>query len=555
VSPTNITFSIDLSKAMFANLSVDHATHVAAAIDKLDAVLRRALGARARQIAIVRGITNSFPISQDRPHSQDAHHSVYIGLLLDPEHATKLVEHGPPAEDTEECENFRQFWGDKSELRRFNDGRIIESVVWELTGKSSNERFQIPARIVRYAVERHFSISPQEVFIIDAKYDGLLSIPANITERYSTLAPSTAPETVQRMALTALDELVKDIKAMEKLPLNLVNAVPVDESLRYSSCLPPIPLVSNVLHSLPDCSKYIPAMEIILQFEQSTRWPDDLEAIQKVKVALLDAIAQGLLAKGAPHAVVVWDGNDRSLEDHVALEAILSSGFGFRARVQHDRERILMERIISDKRGTSEREHRRAQAALERHARRFTSLPAHHAAVLSLQRRYPSYSHAVRLFKRWLSAHWLSPHISAEASELICGEVYLNPGAQEPPCSGQAGFARTITFLAGWDFRESPIALPLYASSSTESSKRVGLSGEALAKVQELFAANTSADPSLSHGAWTLATEQDQSGHMWTRNVTALVAGRVREIARAAVNYMNASLAAGSLDAKVVFQW
>jgi U3 small nucleolar RNA-associated protein 22 len=463
----------------------------------------------------------------------------------------KLVDHGPPAEDTEGCESFRQFWGDKSELRRFNDGRITESVVWELTGQSSNERFQIPSRIVRHIVERHLGIPAHDITIFDTKYDGLVSIPADVTARYSTLAPSTAPEAVQRMALTAFDELVKDIKAMENLPLSLVNAVPADESLRYSSCLPPIPLVSKALHSLPDCSKYIPTMEIVLQFEQSTRWPDDLEAIQKVKVALLDAVAQALLANGAPHAVVAWDGNNRPLEDHVALEVILASGFAFRARVQHDRERTLMERIISDKHGTSEYERKKAQAALERHTRHFISLPTHHAAVLSLQRRCPSYSHAVRLFKRWISAHWLSPHISTEAAELICAEVYLNPGAQESPCSGQAGFSRTIAFLTNWDFRESPIALPLYTVSGAEGSNRVGLPGEVLAKVQELFTGHISVDPALSHGAWTLATEQDYSGHMWTENVTALVASRVREVAKATMSYMNAGMAAGSLDTKV----
>jgi U3 small nucleolar RNA-associated protein 22 len=26
---------------------------------------------------------------------------------------------------------FREFWGDKAELRRFKDGSILEAVVWE----------------------------------------------------------------------------------------------------------------------------------------------------------------------------------------------------------------------------------------------------------------------------------------------------------------------------------------------------------------------------------------------------------------------------------------
>jgi hypothetical protein len=51
------------------------------------------------------------------------------------QHAFHLVDHGPAAgdEDHVALEQSRDFWGDKSELRRFKDGRIVESVVWEVT--------------------------------------------------------------------------------------------------------------------------------------------------------------------------------------------------------------------------------------------------------------------------------------------------------------------------------------------------------------------------------------------------------------------------------------
>lgn len=484
----------------------------------------------------------------------DRHFVVQVGLILDPENAPKLVEHGPPAEDPEGCEQFRQFWGEKSELRRFNDGRIVESVVWDLSGKVSNERFQIPGRIVRYIVRRHLKVPEESITVFDSKYDDLLSIPYDITTRYSAPDAGSTPEASQRMALTAFDNLVKDIKAIDSLPLGLVNAVPVDEGLRYTSVFPPMPLASKSLLSLPDCVKYIPIIDIILQLEQSTRWPDDLGAIQKVKIALFDAIAQALIAKGAPHAVIAWDPDaaDRPLEDHVSLEVMLPSGFAFRARVQHDRERTLMERIISDIRDTPDYERKRAQLALERHTRRFISTPAHHAAVLALQRKYPSYSHAVRLFKRWLSSHWLAPHVSVEAAELICAELYLNPGVHEAPCSGQAGFARSLALLAHWDFREDPLAIPLYsASSAVESKERISMSSETLKKARGEFVANLAIDPGLSNGAWTLVTEQDPSGRMWTRGITSLLANRARELAKATLDYINHSILSGSLDAKV----
>lgn len=545
--------SLNLANAVVADASGNHPAKTDALISQLDIVLRRALGSRAHTIALIRASSSTHPLSQGQRNHPNPDIIIDVGILLDPEHASKLVEHGPPPEDTEACESFRQFWGERAELRRFNDGRIIESVVWELTGKATNERFQIPGRIVRYIVERHFSISPEAVTVFDAKYDSVLSAPSDIVARYSTPAANASPESVQRLALTAFDDLIKNIKSMENLPLGLVNAVAVDESLRYTSPLTPFPLSKKTLASLPDCAKYIPVMEIILQFEQSTRWPDDLAAIQKVKIALLDALAEGLLAKGALHAAIAWDADTKPLEDHVALDVLLSSGVAFRARVQHDRERTLMERIVSDKRGVPEYERKRVQAALDRHTRRFILAPAHHATILSLQRQYPSYSHTVRLVKRWLSSHWLTPHVSSEATELLSADVYLNSGVHEPPSSGQAGFARVLALLAQWDFRETPLAVPVYTSSGSESTKRAMLSSGVLTKVQDQFAAHIAVDPSLSHGAWTIATEQDLSGHAWTRGVTGLVASRIRELAKATASYLTTSMAAETLDVKAMF--
>lgn len=35
---------------------------------------------------------------------------------------------GPAADDTEEADKFKAFWGNKAELRRFKDGRILIAV-------------------------------------------------------------------------------------------------------------------------------------------------------------------------------------------------------------------------------------------------------------------------------------------------------------------------------------------------------------------------------------------------------------------------------------------
>lgn len=42
----------------------------------------------------------------------------------------RLVDVGPAADDARAAAKFRAFWGDASELRRFQDGKISEAVVW-----------------------------------------------------------------------------------------------------------------------------------------------------------------------------------------------------------------------------------------------------------------------------------------------------------------------------------------------------------------------------------------------------------------------------------------
>ena len=61
------------------------------------------------------------------PTPSDDH--VTLGLLLDTDHAYSIVDMGPPA-DSPEAAEFGSFWGERSELRRFQDGSINEAVVW-----------------------------------------------------------------------------------------------------------------------------------------------------------------------------------------------------------------------------------------------------------------------------------------------------------------------------------------------------------------------------------------------------------------------------------------
>lgn len=50
---------------------------------------------------------------------------------VDPTSALRTLDMGPPADKADAAKAFRAFWGNKAELRRFQDGAITEAVVWE----------------------------------------------------------------------------------------------------------------------------------------------------------------------------------------------------------------------------------------------------------------------------------------------------------------------------------------------------------------------------------------------------------------------------------------
>jgi len=116
------------------------------------------------------------------------------GLVLDPQNAFPLVDHGPAADDEDQValNNFRELWGDKSELRRFcrcKDGRIIESVVWEV--KTADERAHVPARIVQHILKPHFGLKEDALQTWQSSFDSVLRLPESISSRYLASGVST----------------------------------------------------------------------------------------------------------------------------------------------------------------------------------------------------------------------------------------------------------------------------------------------------------------------------------------------------------------------------
>ncbi len=266
-----------------------------ALILSIDQLLHKGLGDRAKAVTILSPSPSPRPISQALPNTSNI---IYIGLIHHPQHATRLVDHGPAADEKDQSllVAFRQLWGQKAELRRFKDGRILESVVWDV--KTVDERAHVPSLIVQFLLQHHFGIGsnddngPDAIRGWQSAFDPMIRLPEEVSKVYLNSGLPVG----YKNALTAFDELVKAIKELDdELPLATLNVSPVCGALRYTSVFAPVPLPETLVGILPPTARYLPHMDLIVEFEKSSKWPDDLKAIQKIKLAFFERVAEGLM--------------------------------------------------------------------------------------------------------------------------------------------------------------------------------------------------------------------------------------------------------------------
>ncbi|OWT39986.1 U3 small nucleolar RNA-associated protein 22 [Cryptococcus neoformans Bt1] len=510
------------------------------------------------------GLSNRVNFVHIRPISE---HGLSVGLLLDPLHANRVLDIGPSSDKPLESEAFRGLWEEKAELRRFKDGSIAESVVWDLS--RPEDAALIPSKIVRYLLEKHYSIPGDAVtsFSSSQNWLGLIQIPSSARD---AITIKGSEKLGFRPMLSGYDSLYKVLKDIDhKLPLAVLNVQPSSPLLRYSSTFVPHPVDIHRFSAAPDCIKYIPSADVILQFESSPKWPDDLAAVQKVKLALFEKLARTLPSRlPETKAEIVFDAGASEIEDQASLVVMLPEGVSFRLRIYYEREKTMLERVLQEEKPLFATSlpyppRRLVAPALAIHLERFHYLPAHHSSLAPMHHRYPTYSSACRLLKRWFAAHMLlgKSGVREEIVELIMAGVYLEPGRGKTPSSAVGGFMRAMELLECWDWRTEPLLIPIVSASSPSSASASGrvrfpaeLKEEALKLFEHLRAKEkgTEAKEGSVH-AWVVCTEQDMEGMRWTKGISKVVAARVGALAKATVKAVKDSVERGSLDVKALF--
>ncbi|GMK59457.1 hypothetical protein CspeluHIS016_0800630 [Cutaneotrichosporon spelunceum] len=482
--------------------------------------------------------------------------SFTVGLLLDGAQATRVLDMGPASDNDAGCAEFRQLWGERAELRRFKNGAIAESVVWSVA--RPEEAALIPLRAVQWLLEHHLGASTTPISTSEA-WLSMLQVPESARNAVNTEGCEKLGFRPMMEGYDALYRLLKSVDS--ELPLGVLHVAPASDLLRYSSSFVPHPLDANRAAAAPECLSYVPVAEVTLQFESSPRWPGDLAAIQKLKLALFEKLARVAESRlrGVKVAIAL-DADATDIEDQASLEVLMPEGVAFRVRIRHDGEATLLERALEPPAPGLPNQlpkppRRLVLPALAKWNARFRHAPTHHASLAPLHHRFPSFSTATRLLKRWAAAHMLSEgDVRAEALELLTARTYLDPGSLAPPASATSGFLRTLAFLASWDWRSTPAFVPLAAVTrdAASASGRPRFDREQRASALAAFEKARSGDKD-AHIAWSLITETDESGTQWTTRIGPLIAARVSALAHATLALVRTAVADGELDVPALF--
>lgn len=517
-------------------------------------VARRALGQRARGVAACYAACDAASQPYALGEAPSAARRAELGVFLDAVHAWHQVEHGPPP-DAPDAPAFRSFWGEVAELRRFRDGRVLESVVWPIATLA--QRAALPRRVLRHALIHHGCVAaPKSIAFVGDAFAGLLEpAPALAARAYLKDPAQLGFQPLQ----TAYDTLTRELRAMDELPLSVIGVVPVAPALRSMRVVAPGALDLGALGArVPDAAAHLPVHDVLLTMESSGQWPDDLAAIQEMKTALYERMAAVLPGRlpGAT-ARVVYDVDatpGETIADQTSLQLTLATGFAFGLRIHHDREHMLLQRLQRDRVAR-----RPAFAALTRYETRFVRAPAHHLALQALQDQNPALGTTARLVKRWFAAQLLS-QVPEEALELLCAAVFTS-AAHAPPTTGVHGWARVLEMLASWDWREAPLIVPLDAAArhsqapgeSSAAHGSVALAPAARGAAEQAFRTVRARDPGMHHHAWMIATDVDTTS-AWTRDApTALVADGVRQLAARATAALAHELPVKAPSVRVLF--
>ena len=489
----------------------DRRGRVADFSDKLYQIIKKALGDRASLLHV--SIPQSKPWSVTSAATVSKSPSVMIEVAFDAVTAFRRMDLGPEAEQKKEAAKYQEFWGEKSELRRFQDGSIKECIEWAREASAG-----IPEEIIRYITKFHLNLDEEDLEFFGGDFASIAQISPSDSQYFQA-------------AKEAFAAMEQELRNLDDLPLHINQVAPVCPELRYTSL------------RLPTGGKPVQPFDVVVSFEASGKWTDNLAANQRLKVAFLLKMGECLEESNEETKTHVgMDPSAQSTQNLAFLDIVYESGFAFRLRVRSEAEERELEMRTRNKQ--LER-HEQAEAAttLATFRRLYTVMPLHNQTISTWCTRFSPLSGAIRLTKHWFSCHKLASHFTEELIELLVLQAFLKPYPWHTPSSAMTGFLHAMHLISRWDWPEEPLIVD-HAGSITASERSA---------IMARFREARKQDPRFNRTVLFLADSNDTTGLAHTRDgPSRVVANQMVKLARSAGDLAKAKGVA--LDARALFQ-
>ncbi|KAI9651725.1 MAG: hypothetical protein M1831_000508 [Alyxoria varia] len=461
-------------------------------------VLSKGLGNRVKSIVPILPPSKPWNL-QVEPPTMFGDGFMTIGVTGDVANIFRTVDRGPYAEEKAEGEEFRKFWGQKSELRRFKDGQIQEAVVW-----TSSRPLDLFQEIVTFLMRTHF---------VEQAGQTVQAVDPNLEYVWPGFNPSSGSLEAPQEQYKSLE---RDLRRLEGLPLHISRIRPAHPLLSCDA------IEDNYPHSRKSA-------DVVIDFEGSARWPEDLTAIQMTKIAFLVRVGE-LLEQSVPtvRARVGLENETSNVVYNAFLEVqYASSDISFHLRIHHEHEKRLTDGLLNSK-FISPAERQVAAAALAYNKRTFEKRPIHTQAMQIMCARHPMLSPTIRLTKRWFNTQLLGLYFPAELIEIFVVRSFIHHQPWlSPPSSPVTGLFRTLLFLSMWDWQTDPLVVDFSLAMTSEDHKAINTRFDAWRKL----------DPHLNRVAMFVATNFDGDGSTWTEfRPSKTITARMTALAKAAVN-------------------
>nr|XP_020450136.1 nucleolar protein 6 [Monopterus albus] len=450
-------------------------------------LLQQGLGQRIRLLTHSLSPDPEWSVESDAPKHRDQP-PLSFGLLLEPELAASVLERGPPA-DSPKASEFRQLWGSRSELRRFQDSTITEAVVWD--AKTMCQKRLIPRQIITHLLQLHADIPESCVRYVGSMVDDVIKTG---NEVHST------GEEESLLVVQSYDDLSRKLWRLEGLPLSITAVQGAHPALRYTQVFPPLPMKpdysffdrekttrSLVPKEGKPCPAYVTPIKVICHMEGSGKWPHNALAIRHIRTAFHIRLGE-LLKKNHNYTC-------RPCPTHLD---VWKDGLVFRIQVAYHREPQVLRESVNAEGLLVVRDNEEVQA-LEMAT---IHKPLLTSTLHGLQQQHPCFGAVCRLAKRWLGAQLFSEHITEDTADLLVASLFLHPAPFTPPGSPQVGFLRFLHLLSSFDWRNNPLIVNLNSQ----------LTAADYTEIKNTFMGSRESLPVMF-----IATPKDKTLSMWTK--------------------------------------